>query len=352
MSALAPNKITVRTYQVGFGDCFLLTFHYPPSGKRSRDRHVLIDFGSTRRKRGTPGDQMLRIAKDIREVCQGKLDAVVATHRHQDHISGFSTNKKGDAPGDIIASLNPSVVIQPWTEHPRARTDATAPPRRPSDRRAFVAFLDAMQRFAAGVLVRLGSIGTPDDKRRDTMRCVVCTGAAALTISVPEVWRDSGHAESPEVGRLRHAPSHVAGDQSGRDNRSVRGLLRIPALSKRGDALVGFRARVGAGTGRRPSAAAYAGFLKQEQLAVRSGPAAQSTVDGSEQCGDVVSAVYIECACAGRLSVQNDDGRDAYERTIRVVYAASGRAATSAGTRPVMRDVVLRDLIEEPHTEP
>jgi hypothetical protein len=38
-----PTGLTVRMYQVGFGDCFLLTFHYPKTG----DRHVLIDFGSS-----------------------------------------------------------------------------------------------------------------------------------------------------------------------------------------------------------------------------------------------------------------------------------------------------------------
>ena len=42
MPKLAPSSVTLFTYQVGFGDCFLLRFSYP-----DRDRHVLIDFGST-----------------------------------------------------------------------------------------------------------------------------------------------------------------------------------------------------------------------------------------------------------------------------------------------------------------
>ena len=51
------------------------------------------------------------IAHNIAEVCEGRLDAIVATHRHQDHISGFA----GET-GEIIAGLHPQVVIQPWTE--------------------------------------------------------------------------------------------------------------------------------------------------------------------------------------------------------------------------------------------
>ena len=38
-----PGKVTVRMYNVGFGDCFLVTFHYAPPLK---DQHILIDFGS------------------------------------------------------------------------------------------------------------------------------------------------------------------------------------------------------------------------------------------------------------------------------------------------------------------
>lgn len=134
-----PSKITIFSYQVGFGDCFLLRFHY--SG---RDRHVLVDFGTTKLPEGAPKNQMVLIAQDIAAKCGNKLDAVVATHRHADHISGFATNAAGDGSGDIIRGLNPDVVLQPWTEAPDA-DDATLGPQVSADDRSMGQKLAALQ---------------------------------------------------------------------------------------------------------------------------------------------------------------------------------------------------------------
>ncbi len=137
----APKKLVLRAYQVGFGDCFLLRFEYA----RGRPRHMLIDFGSTKGSK-PPAD----IANDIAEVCEGKLDVVVATHRHKDHISGFATNARGTGSGDIIRALEPDVVIQPWTEHPDAKKNASSAPSPSLARmRAFVQALDGVHAAAA-----------------------------------------------------------------------------------------------------------------------------------------------------------------------------------------------------------
>jgi hypothetical protein len=159
-----PTELTIRSYQVGFGDCFLATFHYPAAGARkAEDRHVLIDCGST----GKPkrGPTLKEIAEQVAVDCGGELTAIVATHRHADHISGFATNTKGDAPGDVIRRLKPKLVMQPWTEHPQLPKNAqTLPAKLKTNGKAFGAStvalgLDSMHQVAASVLREVGRNG-------------------------------------------------------------------------------------------------------------------------------------------------------------------------------------------------
>lgn len=147
-NTIKPYKMTLRAYQVGFGDCFLLTFHY----KNERDRNVLMDFGTKRKPKGYPDDVMLDIARDIHEKCGGRLDLVIATHRHQDHISGFTTASNGKGSGDIIASCQIGAVIQPWTEHPDAKDPDLKAPGISVQSRAFAMALDNMHAVSDAAL--------------------------------------------------------------------------------------------------------------------------------------------------------------------------------------------------------
>lgn len=149
--AKTPISIDIRSYQVGFGDCFLLSFEY----KTGKPKHVLIDFGSTGLpKRGKttvkPSQYMPQIAKHIEAVCDGeRLTAVIATHRHADHISGFATDGKSGGSGDIIRALRPKLVLQPWTEDPKAKRDARkATSTSPRSRKGFTAALRSKQDVA------------------------------------------------------------------------------------------------------------------------------------------------------------------------------------------------------------
>ena len=92
----APKSgVRVRMYRQGHGDCFLLAF------KRSRGTKpffMLIDCG--RKKGSTPEDltdhniDMDAVIEEIWKDTAGKLDVVVVTHEHEDHVSGFP--KAGD----------------------------------------------------------------------------------------------------------------------------------------------------------------------------------------------------------------------------------------------------------------
>lgn len=158
---MSPIRLHLFAYQVGFGDCFLLRFVYPGDVHR----HVLIDFGTVGMPKGVnKAAQMLKIADDIRQRCGGKLQALIATHRHQDHISGFAPGKDGKGPGDIIAALAPDVVLQPWTEQPDLAEDATAPLAS-----AHVKALAGMNRLAAHVQQQMTTPPkglTPEQTRR------------------------------------------------------------------------------------------------------------------------------------------------------------------------------------------
>lgn len=148
---MKPSSLTIRSYQVGFGDAFLLSFAYPDV-----PRHVLVDFGSTALPHDAPSDRMVEVANDVAKVCNGeRLTAVVATHRHKDHISGFATNRDGTASGNIIAGLKPRLVLQPWTEDPDLDPKATGPgaiPVNDTGKALRVASLKAMHEVAGAML--------------------------------------------------------------------------------------------------------------------------------------------------------------------------------------------------------
>ena len=145
--ANTPTSVEVRSYQVGFGDCFLLSFVY----SHTDTRHVLIDFGTTGLPRnGKPSEHMPKVAKAIEAVVGkgNRLTALVATHRHADHISGFATDTKTGKSGEIIKALRPRLVLQPWTEDPKARPNAMTAKTIAGGQKGFVARLMNMNRLA------------------------------------------------------------------------------------------------------------------------------------------------------------------------------------------------------------
>lgn len=116
MKAVVPSRIAVRMYQVGFGDCLLLTLAYPTPLEDGRsERHVLFDFGTTSLPNGRKN--LDHVARSIGERTAGQLDAVVLTHRHRDHLSGFGRQAIADL---LQSTAPPTLVVRPWTEDPEA----------------------------------------------------------------------------------------------------------------------------------------------------------------------------------------------------------------------------------------
>ena len=84
MSNGTDDRLLVRTYRVGFGDCILL--RVPDQGVM---RHILIDCGNLwGEKVGPLKDALVNV---LEVVGNDRLDLVVATHEHWDHIKGFET---------------------------------------------------------------------------------------------------------------------------------------------------------------------------------------------------------------------------------------------------------------------
>src|SRR5690349_18610005 len=80
-AAAAPQAIRIRMYRLGIGDCFLLRL----PRQDGTPFHLLIDCGIHMAE--SDGAQRIRaVAEDIRAECGGRLDVVVGTHEHWDHL--------------------------------------------------------------------------------------------------------------------------------------------------------------------------------------------------------------------------------------------------------------------------
>ncbi|OYW76775.1 MAG: hypothetical protein B7Z37_07225 [Verrucomicrobia bacterium 12-59-8] len=99
------TPVRVRMYRQGLGDCFLVTFD--PDGQAV---HMLIDCGTLGAV--TTGNKMEDIVAHIRETTKNHIHLMIATHEHQDHVSGFHTLK------EEFQKITVDHVWMAWTENP------------------------------------------------------------------------------------------------------------------------------------------------------------------------------------------------------------------------------------------
>jgi len=99
--------IRVRMYRVGFGDFFLLSLLDAPDGPQ----HILIDCGVTPGTThngdiGTIKDAVADMAKET----ENHLALIIVTHRHMDHIIGFSRC------AEIFSKMKVDAIWMPYWE--------------------------------------------------------------------------------------------------------------------------------------------------------------------------------------------------------------------------------------------
>lgn len=147
MAEATPKTVHVRPHQCGFGDTILVTFEYAKAlDDGRRERHILCDFGSTRWPQ-KEAPTYVEIAEAVAERTGGRLDVVIVTHRHKDHIGGFGDPEAGK----IISELKPRLVVRPWTERPDLPADAKGPGDVGSKSLGFAANMKAAEDFAREV---------------------------------------------------------------------------------------------------------------------------------------------------------------------------------------------------------
>ena len=130
-------------------------FVYPDDGAR----HVLIDFGTTALPGAPPRTRWCASPRTSRQMRGGKLTAVVATHRHAGPYQRLRDASGRRRPGDIIRSLKPDLVVQPWTEDPKAARSSSGPVTAATADSALVGTLDACTRCPELVLLESRAAG-------------------------------------------------------------------------------------------------------------------------------------------------------------------------------------------------
>ena len=109
--AAAPGaaRARVRMYRHGLGDCFLISLKRKAAG--APDYRILIDCGVIL---GTtdPAPLMTKVVDDIAAETGGKIDLLIVTHEHWDHLSGFIQARAS------FEKLKPAQVWVAWTEDP------------------------------------------------------------------------------------------------------------------------------------------------------------------------------------------------------------------------------------------
>lgn len=131
------NKVSIRMYCMGTGDCFVLKFFTGSTETFT----MMIDCGSCS---GTAADFKPYINNLKDYVSDRGIDLLVVTHEHQDHVNGFQKCK------DIFRDIKIEEAWFAWTEDPKD-PDGLESDLLKKRNKMRMAFTDAMNDFKAHV---------------------------------------------------------------------------------------------------------------------------------------------------------------------------------------------------------
>jgi hypothetical protein len=107
------SGVKIRMYRQGHGDCFLLAFRQQDGSAF----YMLIDCGMKKGSSVKEGDAVLctirEVVEDIGAATGNHLHLVVVTHEHEDHVSGFLSQKK------LFEQFRIDKLWLAWTEDPQ-----------------------------------------------------------------------------------------------------------------------------------------------------------------------------------------------------------------------------------------
>jgi beta-lactamase superfamily II metal-dependent hydrolase len=98
-----PAGLRVRMYRIGFGDFFLVTVPSP-----SGPKHILIDCGVHAKDTHSIAAAVAHMAQETNK----QLALIIVTHRHADHVTGFSKCK------DVFQQFKVEHIWMSWYENP------------------------------------------------------------------------------------------------------------------------------------------------------------------------------------------------------------------------------------------
>src|SRR5262249_15438748 len=139
--------IRVRMYRVGFGDFFLVTY----LDNTAKPLHIIIDCGVFKGTHQTGDIGSIEAAVgNMAQTTGGKVELIIMTHRHADHIAGFARC------ADIFKNLTVGGVWMPIWE---SEYDQTA-----------LKFQAEITRTALGLRQHLAALGAKASKEQATAR--------------------------------------------------------------------------------------------------------------------------------------------------------------------------------------